>query len=458
MVHDRSPRHICTLSSALTGGLLLCAAQAAAGLGDPPDIPGGDGGFDPPVATLISGGVETEYLDLQAAINDAIAGDRIALEARTWEAGLVIDGKSNLQIEGPSANSMAVIQGDLSDRGIIVTNSSDIAFNNLMIRACAPPSTPASGLPTGRGGGVLISSGNRVSFTTCDFEDNFAAATGGAAAIDLSVDTAFDACSFSRNEANGQDGGAISSNDSDGLSLSGCMFTSNIASAGYGGAVAVHSPSGIASAVSGCLFDSNTARLGGGIAAIGANGTSSGEILIGYSSFMGNRGTFSGGSGAALYMWGPMYSEVNATVFSRNHSMHGGAIKLFGGYIELSGCLLVGNRGTEGADILSLLDNATSLIQNSFTDCQSTLSASVNGTWTDGGGNELIPHCGYTADIDLDGTVGVGDLMAVLTQWGNEPLQDADIAREPGETASVVDAADLVQIIQAWGDSSGPVA
>lgn len=426
------------------------AGLGGGGFGSPPTIPGGGGGFNPPMATLYSGGVETPYTDLQAAIDDAIAGDRIELEGAEWPGGLFIDNKHDLEITSATGGSKPIINGGDVDRGVVVTNSSNISFDSLAFQNCVSPVTAQPGLPTDRGGAILCLSTPGLSVTNCSFTANIAGLTGGAVAMDESNNANFSLCRFDANGAGGPDGGAISCKNSDGLRLYSCDFIANLAPSGLGGAVALDCPNSATALISRCMFESNSARMGGAVLATGSYGTVQGELLVEYCTFSRNRVTQWGGG--AIYLWGPMYSEVTASMFLKNHGVHGGGISINTGTMEVTNCLFAGNRGSQGDDHIDVTAGGTISIGNSQTDCQSTFANSVRGTWTDAMGNSSLPHCGYTADINFDGEVGVGDLIAVLAQWGADPQQDADIARSPGQQHSVVEHADLMQVIQAWGD------
>lgn len=54
--------------------------------------------------------------------------------------------------------------------------------------------------------------------------------------------------------------------------------------------------------------------------------------------------------------------------------------------------------------------------------------------------------CGCLGDINLDGEVGVIDLLKVLSQWGFTGEQSADVNND-----SIVDVADLLIVLSEWG-------
>ena len=71
----------------------------------------------------------------------------------------------------------------------------------------------------------------------------------------------------------------------------------------------------------------------------------------------------------------------------------------------------------------------------------------IHGNWDDLGGNELAERCAEDcpADLDGDGGVAVGDLLALLAAWGTaDPSSDID-------GSGVVDTVDLLALLAAWG-------
>jgi hypothetical protein len=77
--------------------------------------------------------------------------------------------------------------------------------------------------------------------------------------------------------------------------------------------------------------------------------------------------------------------------------------------------------------------------------CGNTLDQ-INGDYTDGGGNTIADECpGGCPDITGDGIVDVGDLLAVIDQWGSND-SPADINGD-----GIVDVADLLAVISSWG-------
>ncbi len=61
-----------------------------------------------------------------------------------------------------------------------------------------------------------------------------------------------------------------------------------------------------------------------------------------------------------------------------------------------------------------------------------------------------FPAAACTEDLDADGSVGVGDLLALLAAWGPNPGHAADL---DGDGA--VSVTDLLQLLGAWGSCGG---
>ena len=54
------------------------------------------------------------------------------------------------------------------------------------------------------------------------------------------------------------------------------------------------------------------------------------------------------------------------------------------------------------------------------------------------------------ADLDGDGQVGVGDILAILAAWG--PCDDCP---EDLDASGVVDFGDVLEVLSAWGPCEG---
>ncbi len=70
----------------------------------------------------------------------------------------------------------------------------------------------------------------------------------------------------------------------------------------------------------------------------------------------------------------------------------------------------------------------------------------IYGDWTDNGGNTIADECPPDCpDINGDGNVDVGDLLAIIDQWG--------LADSPADVNDdgIVDVTDLLIVVGNWG-------
>ena len=67
----------------------------------------------------------------------------------------------------------------------------------------------------------------------------------------------------------------------------------------------------------------------------------------------------------------------------------------------------------------------------------------ILGTWNDLGGNDLCPVCSH--DVTADGSVGVDDVLAVVSAWGG------CVCVEDINGDSVVNVDDLLLVIGDFG-------
>jgi hypothetical protein len=177
-----------------------------------------------------------------------------------------------------------------------------------------------------------------------------------------------------------------------------------------------------------------------------------GVVAIDNCHFVGNRATrvYTGSGAITIGGWMRVVTTQSSFVHNRAHDY--GAIGVAGSTLLMDECLMAGNRGSDGSDNIYASETATVRITRSHGDCHQPLAESIEGTWEDSAENGHLDHCGYTADLNWDGHVDIGDMLTLLAQWGNTPLQRADIARGDAEVGSRVDAADLVRMLEAWGD------
>ncbi len=417
-------------------------------LGGGPDIPG------LPIVTRHSGQETHVYvMDLQGAIDDAQPGDRIEVGPGTWPGGIVIDGINGLELTAPAGPIATVIDGGGLTRGILVRNCTDMRIHGLGIINCVTPPTEEFGFIDGGGAGVLADFCPFFRITSCWFRGNTATKQGGGLGMVFSNDATVGQCVFQDNHATyiGTGGGVSIAYSTRGV-VEDCWFTENTVSGG-GGALRAGGTDGSGLTIRNCRFHGNEASWGGAMYLQGLNdGRDPGRVTLEICHFIGNTATEAQYGGGAVTIGGWMRVVAIQSNFVHNRAYRNGAIGIAGSTLLMDECLMAGNRGREGSDNVYVYETATVHITRSHGDCHQPLAESIDGPWEDLAENGHLDHCGYTADLNWDGHVGIEDMLTLLAQWGNTPLQRADIARGDGENRSRVDGADLMRMLEAWGD------
>jgi len=247
-------------------------------------------------------------------------------------------------------------------------------------------------------------------------------------------------------------GGGLSIHQSTRGEIVDCWFTENTVSGG-GGALYVRGTFISSVSIRNCRFHRNEGHWAGAMHLQGINAErGSGTVSMDNCHFIGNRATRVYAGSGAITIGGGMWVLATQSSFVHNRAHADGAIGVTSSTLLMDKCLMAGNRGSDGSDNIYANETATVRITRSHGDCHQPLAESIEGPWEDSAENGHLDHCGYTADLNWDGHVDIGDMLTLLAQWGNTPLQRADIARGDGETGSRVDGADLVRMLEAWGD------
>lgn len=433
---------------ALTIGLLSSIAAPVMAQLNPPTIPGDGNTVQLPRATRSNtSGLSMDYYDLQAAIDDAGPGDTISLEAGTWDAGLKVSNKWMVLITGPSTGPRAIIHGNGVDQGMLLNQCDNVRIRNLDFRACV-------GMGTTHGGGLSIDGGRDIHVQLCNF-DACVSESGGGILADRAENLAIESCVFTNNTAKLQFGGAANLWQCEAPTVSDSIFRANVAGARGGGLYAICPAAGIT--LTRCNFEHNRSDGGGGGFSLAHYGTDKATCLIDQCRFTGNRALGSSGSnasgGGGLSVTGLWDLSFTLTGFDRNRADHGAAMAAYQGTVAVMHTGgMHGNRATDGGDHVWLDATSSVRMRAILTECGDDLSSGVHGTWIDAQGNSLRAGCALTADIDFDGSVGIGDLLEMLSNWGPTLHNMADIARGQNELLPRVDAADIVRLLNAWGD------
>ncbi len=268
----------------------------------------------------------------------------------------------------------------------------------------------------GKGGGIRCDNGSSPTITDCTIWRN-------------SSDSAFD------RSVGG--GGGLACLDESSPAVSRCVISENIAGweAGvFGGGVYADSSS---PTFVDCVLNSNTATGAGGAV----------YLEDGNASFFNSTMSFNTSPyGGAIFNDDFSMLLVESCDLSSNVAAVSGG----GMYAKKNGaavCInatIAWNDAPEGGGLLSD-DGGASLLESTVW-CNT--SDQTHGDWNDLGGVLIAETCPLDCpDITLDGSVGVEDLMAVLTDWGEATSSDVD-------ASGVVDMIDLLAVIEAWGTCS----
>ena len=145
---------------------------------------------------------------------------------------------------------------------------------------------------------------------------------------------------------------------------------------------------------------------------------------------------------------GGMYNNNSSPIltncsFTNNTGEFGGGMRnAVGSNTVLSNCRFTGNAAKYGGGMFSSL--STPSITSTLI-CGNTIDQ-ISGKYTDGGGNTIVEDCPVECpDINGDGYVDVGDLLAVIDLWGTSD-SPADINGD-----GIVDVTDLLAVVGSWG-------
>ncbi len=256
------------------------------------------------------------FLKIQDAISHAVSGDEIIVRPGDYVENLDYQGK-NLYVHSSGGASVTTIDGSQGLAGA----ASCVAFHS--------GETPSAVLE-----GFLLQGGQGTNYPA------YNVITGGGVYC-AHASCTIRSCHFTRNHA---DNGAGMFLEYAALTLTDSQFDTNTSDT-YGGAISAEHLTG---SISGCIFDQNQAAADGTIS-FGLNV----NVQVVNCDFDGNKTN----SGAGLNL-GQSSSQctVQNCVFHRNVAAeHGGAIRLDGGTLQISGCLLYGNYASvDGGGIIAL--------------------------------------------------------------------------------------------------------
>ncbi len=405
-----------------------------------------------PMANRISDGESHMYFDPQAAIDDALPGDRIELTAGTWTAGLMIVNKTDLELVAPTGPANTVVDGNGTTRGLFIDDSSNITLTGIGFHNCEHDDDQ----PFRRGGAVMIWDSDHVTLNECWFTEN--RSHGGGGGVDarnsewLTVQYCFFADNFSQVGSHypSGSGGGLSVSGSNHAMIEHSVFLNN--HAGWGGGMeTIHSDITIFQ----CYFGGNTATFG---SAIFTNNhpNSSSDVILTQSVVFNNKSTTPyehSRSTGAVWVGENVHLQSLATMYWKNRGRLAACIGVHeSGDLSMFGCTLAGNRSQEGGDMMLVQPGGSSQISNSRIDCGRSFAPEVDGTYSSFGGNAALDHCVYTADMNFDATIDVHDILVLFEHWGEENSELTDLVPGNANEAPVFDVEDLQLILEAYGE------
>ena len=361
--------------------------------------------------------VPEDFPTIQAAMDNASAGDVIDLAPGTW-TDQVVWGLSGVTLRGRNGDGSTVIDGGEYDWSPVVCFGDPCTIEHITFRN----GTGSNVFGIVRGGAIYAEYSS-ITITDCVFESNrlvldeFDFTTWGGAIAGYGAPMTIERCVFTGNSSEGA-GGAIYANNA-AITVRSCEFTDNAALEPGGGIAGEW----LDLTVDGCTFRGNRADwLGGGIHLKTAEndpvGTSS---TVTDCRFVRNNASDAGfGMGGGIAIEHAQLVRVSDSSFEDNYGYIAGAIRGgdagSNGVVETSNVLYCGN---------SLANNWGEVI--------------------DDGTSVFEPSCPCSVDTDGDGTIGVDDLLRVLSAWGSfDPGADVD-------NDGVIGVDDLLAVIAAWG-------
>ena len=467
----------------LSGGAVLCVASMATA--DILTVPG-------------------DFPTIQSAIDASSSGDHIMVSPGIFNELIDFSGKA-ITVEG-SGSGASVIDG-AGFSGPVVRFASEEGSGSVLANFRVSHGSgevvndPVFG-SVKCGGGIFVRSGSPI-IHDCVIESN--ETWGGAGMCNFSASPTVSDCTFQNNVSEGHGGGIYNLNGSEPL-IERCSFESNTASWGGG----ITNTIGSDATITACDFIANTTmNVGGGMfnrsysSPIVTNCNFFGNIQI--NNPLGSGGgmcTYGAGTGG-----GPCYPVVNGCVFEGNtvNGDGGGMANAYYSYTTISNCIFRSNSsGRDGGGVAAVGENEPDAPSNvevfdcvfesnfatgrgggffarrsepSLMNCtirdnsagdggggvyffesgDSTMgdtalcgnsTVQIGGSYIDLGGNTVDNDCqDCVADITGDGTVGVDDMLDLISNFGPCGGCAADVNGD-----GIVGVDDILIVLSAWGD------
>jgi predicted outer membrane repeat protein len=280
----------------------------------------------------------------------------------------------------------------------------------------------------------------------CQFIDNDASS---GQPIDLRGSSATVAdCEFKRNT--GYLGGAMAMGGSTATFIN-CVFVDNRAV--QGGAVNLNY-NGASATFTRCTFQGNRAMplpgypgqaLGGAILGMHDSGAATFDNCV-------FRDNFAETSGGAIYSaTGESVSITHSTFAGNRAGANGGAVRRHNGPITIIGSTFASNVADASGGAIYLSKSTAGLEDTFLCDSQPNhITVADGSTWTNLGGVVMQKHCTVPGDITGDGSVSAADLIEVILAWGACPAPPATCPADVNGSGNV-DVDDLIAVILNWG-------
>ena len=363
--------------------------------------------------------VPEDFPTIQTAMDNASPGDVIDLAPGIW-TDQIVWGLSGVTLRGRNGDGSTVIDGGQQNWSPVVCYGDPCTIAHITFR-------------NGRGsnvfgivrGGAIYAEYSEVTIIDCVFESNrivldeFDFTTWGGAIAGYGAPMTIERCVFTGNSSEGV-GGAIFANNA-ALTVRDCEFTDNAAFETGGGIAGEW----VDLTLDQCVFRGNYAGwLGGGVYLTTSENQSTGPSSdVTNCRFVRNNASYAGyAMGGGIAIEHAQLVRVSDSSFEDNYGYIAGAIRGGGsgsnGIVETSNVLFCGNAlATNWGEVI---DDGTSVYEQS---CSCSADADGNGTI---GVNDLLRVLSAWnsfdpgADVDNDGTVGVDDLLRVIAAWGTD--------------------------------------
>ncbi len=346
-----------------------------------------------------------DYAAIQDAVDEAEDGDEIIVSSGTYTgsgASVVdLDGKS-ITLRGADGAEVTIIDGEGARSGILCGGgeSGKTLIEGFTIRNGS----------NDRGGGIVCEDSSPV-VRLCVFQDNIASQWGGGAYCIDGGNPTFQSCTFERNAAN--NGGGMAVKNSSPWLLD-CLFDQNTA-VSSGGGLRLYPGSPVTVTV--CAFTGNSADIGGGVRVMNNDD----QFTFDQCSFTGNTARVGAGMAAAQSEGDVTYATFESNVAD----IEGGGMHCTGGEVDVLDSLFCAN----------------------FPEHLKSCNAGLGNEFYD----ECPPDDPCPADLNGDGTVGVNDLLIMMSDWHCEKNDDCENPGSDLNQDGSVNILDLLELIAAWG-------